>query len=343
MKINNLIDFYIIFISIKLIFAEEFIDIQKLFSKEIYFVILDTGLYLYDLNNLNCALIYEFKDEYQNTKNNIILKEFHYKYKTYIICLVNEYLFIFNENTYTFLNYKIQEISQFKSYYYDIIPYKIENNYIGFIVVINKDVSNLFLNFYNFSLTEGINTQFEIPFTEMNIQNKKIRCQIDSNFKFFICFYYSIINDENCLYSTMFYIDNMNLKKGNTSLIDKSVNKINQIKIATSFDDNFFICYSNASNPICFINDDLYNFKEIGCKNGETWSPEYRVLFFNETNDFMLISRGDLTITLYNNLNNTLLMCKKTKIFGSQKQMYYIIYINGYKKVKYTNFQDSNK
>ena len=343
MKINNLIDFYFIFISIKLIFAEEFIDIQKLFSKEIYFVILDTGLYLYDLNNLNCALIYEFKDEYQNTKNNIILKEFHYKYKTYIICLVNEYLFIFNENTYTFLNYKIQEISQFKSYYYDIIPYKIENNYIGFIVVINKDVSNLFFHFYNFSLTEGINTQFEIPFTEMNIQNKKIRCQIDSNFKFFICFYYSIINDENCLYSTMFYIDNMNLKKGNTSLIDKSVNKINQIKIATSFDDNFFICYSNASNPICFINDDLYNFKEIGCKNGEKWSPEYRVLFFNETNDFMLISRGDLTITLYNNLNNTLLKCKKTKIFGSQKQMYSIIYNNGYKKVNYTNFQDNNK
>ena len=51
MKINNLIDFCFIFISIKLIFAEEFIDIQKLFSKEIYFVILDTGLYLYDLNN----------------------------------------------------------------------------------------------------------------------------------------------------------------------------------------------------------------------------------------------------------------------------------------------------
>ena len=60
MKLNTLI----IIINFYYIFAGEFIDIKKLFLFEKYFVILDTGLYLYDSDLLNCASIYEFKDEY---------------------------------------------------------------------------------------------------------------------------------------------------------------------------------------------------------------------------------------------------------------------------------------
>jgi len=249
MKLSNLI----IIISFYYIFTREFIDIKKLFLIEKYFIILDTGLYLYDSDFLNCSSIYEFKDEYKKENNTIILKGFHYKSKAYIICLVNEYIFIYNENTYTILNYKIEQIHKFKDGYYDMMPYKIENSYLGFIVVLNKDIDKLFFYFYNFSIKEGINEQNIISFSDMNIKNKMIRCQINSNLTFFICFYYSKINEENYLNSTIFYIENMNLRKGKTSTIEKVVNAINEIKIVTSFNDNFFLCYSNNTNPICLI------------------------------------------------------------------------------------------
>ena len=335
MKLNNII----IIISFYYIFAGEFIDITKLSLNDKYFVILDTGLYLYDSNFLICSSIYEFKDEYKESNNKIILKGFHYKSKAYIICLVNEYVFIYNENTYTILNYKIEQIILFKDCYYDMMPYKIENSYIGFIVVLNKDNKNLLFYFYNFSIKEGINIQKAIPFMGMNIQNKMIRCQINSDFTFFICFYYSIINKENIFSSTMFYINNMNLIKGNTLSIDKSVNAIKQIKVVTSFDDNYFVCYSNNTNPICFINDDAYNFTEIGCFNRYGWDINYKVFYFNETKDFILTSRYWLTATVYNNFNKSILVCWKN-IFSYQNNVHSLIYNKGYQVVNYTNFQD---
>ena len=335
MKLNTLI----IIINFYYIFAGEFIDIKKLFLIEKYFVILDTGLYLYDSDFLNCASIYEFKDEYKEANNKIILKGFHYKSKAYIICLVNEYVFIYNENTYTILNYKIEQINTFKDCYYDMMPYKVENSYLGFIVVLNKDENILFFYYYNFSIKEGINAQKALPFMGMNIQNKMIRCQINSDFTFFICFYYSKINNENIFSSTMFYINNMNLIKGNTLAIDKPVNAIKQIKIEASFDDNYFVCYSNNTSPICFINDESYNFKEIGCNHGVGWDQNYKVFYFSETKDFILTSRYWLSSTIFNNFNKSLLVCSKN-IFSYQNNVHSLIYQNGYRVVNYTDFQD---
>ena len=335
MKLNTLI----IIINFYYIFSGEFIDIKKLFLIEKYFVILDTGLYLYDSDLLNCASIYEFKDEYKEANNKIILKGFHYKSKAYIICLVNEYVFIYNENTYTILNYKIEQINTFKDCYYDMMPYKVENSYLGFIVVLNKDIDKLFFYYYNFSIKEGINAQKALPFMGMNIQNKMIRCQINSDFTFFICFYYSKINNENIFSSTMFYINNMNLIKGNTLSIDKSLSAIKQIKIATSFDDNYFVCYENNSIPTCFINDDSYNFKEIECNHGGNWDINYKVFYFDETKDFILTSRNWLSATIFNNFNKSLLVCWEN-IFSSQKNVNSLIYNNGYRVVNYSYFQD---
>ena len=192
-----------------------------------------------------------------------------------------------------------------------MMPYKVENSYLGFIVVLNKDIDKLFFYYYNFSIKEGINVQKAIPFMNMNIQNKMIRCQINSDFTFFICFYYSKINNENIFSSTMFYINNMNLIKGNTLSIDKSLSAIKQIKIATSFDDNYFVCYENNSIPTCFINDDSYNFTKIECNHGGNWNINYKVFYFNETKDFILTSRYELTTTIFNNFNKSLLTCGK--------------------------------
>ena len=194
-EIYKNIFFYInILISIKVIFAKKFIDIKKLSLNDNYFVILDTGLYLYDINTFNCASIYIFNDEYKNSRDVVLIKEFHYKYKAFIICLINEYLFLFNEYTYKVENFKINEIANFKNCYYDLMPYKIEGGNIGFIVAFNNEPKTLLFYFYNFNFIEGLNMQKAIPFMNMNIKNKMIRCQINSYYTFIICFYYSKIN-----------------------------------------------------------------------------------------------------------------------------------------------------
>ena len=150
-KLNNLNikHLFIILILIKISSGGKFIDIKKLsIYNEIYFVVLDSGLYLYDFNNEDFTLIHKFNEnEYRSFNNAINITELNYKQKSYILCLVNEYLFLFNEYTYKLFNYKIKEIEGFNNYYYNIMPWKIENNNISFIIVLNKEIEKLFFLF----------------------------------------------------------------------------------------------------------------------------------------------------------------------------------------------------
>ena len=68
--------------------------------------------------------------------------------------------------------YTINEFDSFKGNYFNLMPYKIENGKISFIIAFNKDDTNLFFYFYNFNLNEGINEPKEILFEDMNIKNK---------------------------------------------------------------------------------------------------------------------------------------------------------------------------
>ena len=342
-----IIEFYYILISIKASLGEKFLDLKKLSLYDSYFIILDTGLYLYDFNNFNCSLIYQFNNnEYRGDPNNkIILTELYYTYKAYIFCLVNEYLFLYSENTYKLFNYKIEDIINLNSdINYNIMPYKIENNKICFIFALNKD-RNLFFSFYNLNLGGGINKQKEIAFNNMNIQNNMIRCQINSNSTFIICFYYSIINNQNKFFSDIFYINDLNLERKQDIKIfyNETLNEIKQIKLAKSFNDNFFVCISNNGTPSCFINnfnENSFEFNEIGCKLNGSWNIDYKVFFFNETNDFILLSRNWLSMTILNNLNNSKNICHQIGIFSYQENEYSLIYINGYKVLNYSNFSN---
>ena len=65
-------ELYYLLISIKIIFTGEFKDLIKLSLYDSYFVVLDTGLYLYNFNIQDCALIHEFNDLEYNRYNNII-------------------------------------------------------------------------------------------------------------------------------------------------------------------------------------------------------------------------------------------------------------------------------
>ena len=242
-----ILELYYLLISIKIIFTEEFKDLKKLSLYDSYFVALDTGLYLYNFNIQDCALIYEFNDLEYNRYNNIInITELYDGNKAYTFCLINEYLFIFNEDTYKLLKYKINEIVLLNDYYYNIMPYKIENSNISFIIALNKDITNLFFYFYNFNKNEGINEPKIILFKNMNIQNKMIRCQINSYSTIIICFYYSKINTKNFFVSTIFLIKEMNL------YIDKEINitessQIKQIKLVISNNDTLFLLNKDIS------------------------------------------------------------------------------------------------
>ena len=195
LKISNiiLIEIYYIIISIKSVYTNgEFLDMKQLtLSDSSYFVILDTGLYLYELSDLKFFKIFEFDNELKETNKKINLTELYDEDNAYMFCLVNEYLFLFNEYTNKINYYKINEVEGFNNYYYNLMPYKIENNNISFFIAFNNDTSNLYFYFYNFKVDESINKPILIKFSEMNIQNKMIRCQINSNSIFIICFYYS--------------------------------------------------------------------------------------------------------------------------------------------------------
>lgn len=247
-----MIEIYCILILIKDSLTGKFIDMKKLFIHDSYLVILDTGLYLYNFTDGYCSLIHQFNElEYKGT-NNIMIEELYYGHKAYIFCLINEYLFIFNEYTYKLFNYTINEIVSFNQNYYNIMPNKIENNNISFIIAFNKDSENLVFYFYNFNITEGINEPKKIFFDDINIQNKMVRCQINTYSTFVICFYYSIVNSKNYLTTTFFNIKEINLIKGEST--NKEVIEVKQIKLARSYNDKFFVCFLYNKTAECLIN-----------------------------------------------------------------------------------------
>ena len=106
----------------------------------------------------------------------------------------------------------------------------------------------------------------------------------------------------------------------------------------------FFVCILSDENPFCIINEkNSFDFKEINCTYGK-YLDNYKVLFFNETNEFMFISRYYLFTTIFNNSNDKIITCNE-QIFGNKTKTndYSIIYNNDYQLVNYTNFQEYNK
>ena len=105
-----------------------------------------------------------------------------------------------------------------------------------------------------------------------------------------------------------------------------SVNKeIKQIKSAISYDYNFLVCVAFDKTPSCYINEHLENkFSRINCTYGEH-NLEYKVLYFNQTYQFMFISRIKLLTTLLNNTDFSIKKCGE-EIFFRHDEAYSIIH-----------------
>ena len=243
-KFTNKIVLYLffIFLSVKVGSSGLFIDIKKLSTSDKYFVVLDTGLYLYNFYNYDCSLIHQFS-KLKNYDDRIIIDNLNDEKNSYILCLVNQYLFIFNEYNNKTIDYILNEISSInKNDYCNIMPYKIENENISFIIAFNNQTSKLTFYYYNFSLNEKTNSTKEIVFDNMNIKNKMIRCLINSYLSFIKCFYYEYVNEINYLSGIIFNIKNMDL------VLDKTFNtivnnEIKQIKSAMSYNHTLIFLF----------------------------------------------------------------------------------------------------
>ena len=341
LKYRNIIviSFYYLFFSIKSVLSVEFIDLKKLSINDNYFIILNDGFYLYNFIYLNCSLIYKFSVTITDN-DKIFLTELVDETNPYILCLVNQYIYKFNERTNAITSYDLYNTSIPKNIYYNLFPYKIQNNdNISFILSYN-DTSNLTFYYFNFTLNGKIQEPKKISFTDMKIENQMIRCLINSPLSYIQCFYYLIKENQKYFLSTKFSIDNMNIiMKDSFNLTVNNI--IYEIKPAMSYNNNIFVCFSLNNTPACYINTyQTNNFIQIGCKLTTEYSPKYHVFYFNETDDFMLISRSDLTTTLVSNFNNSVKICRKYNYLSPQTKHYSVIYNNEYKYVNASNFTD---
>ena len=123
------------------------------------------------------------------------------------------------------------------------MPYEIKNNITTFILAFNNNTDNLFFYYYNFNLNENIFEPKVIAINDINIQNKMIRCEINYFSIFIICFYYSNKNSKKYFSSKIFKLKDMEFILDKTLDLTETNNVINQIKLAKSFNDKFFVCF----------------------------------------------------------------------------------------------------
>ena len=122
-----------------------FKDIIKLSLYEKYFVVLNNGLYLYNYNLLICANIISFdSSSILNSNDKIITTKLVDENNFYILCLINRLLYIFNEQTNKTISYQINNDDMSNDNYYNLLPYKIQNNILDIIIFVNKDDHRLY-------------------------------------------------------------------------------------------------------------------------------------------------------------------------------------------------------
>ena len=210
--------------------------------------------------------------------------------------------------------------------------------FISFIIVFDKGNNDLYFYYYNFFLTDNIIKPEAKDFSfRFDNDINMIRCQIISNFSTINCFH-SFNNVD--FYLTFTPLDIIGKDIGNGESLSFSGTAINQIQLTKSFNNNLFVCALVDTTPNCYIK--IYGasgLKEINCIQNSGWHANYKVLYFKETDDFMLISGSQLTTTLLSNSNFEVKICQKN-IFSAHYEAYSIIYNNGYQVVNYNNFSN---
>ena len=330
-----------------------FRNIKKIDFNNYYFVVLTDGLYLYNNNLLNCSKIFNFNSSiYKNSGDKIILTKLEEERNSFILCLINKYLFIYdakkNKIKYHLLNDKAITTDN----YCNLMPYKINDNLLSFIFVFSNSANlNFYYYDYNFN-NKKIELKNESAFYNLMITSNRINCQINSYLSYINCFSYYTNDNNKYLLSTIFSIDENNLDIIKQDTYNYTLGKIvNEIKSVLSFNNKFFICLSSGDEKrlVCYIN--VYNqtshFEKMGCTFGTDFKPYYKMFFFNETGNFIVTARYSLETGMLNSYTNEIKACSKFKMFPGQSDNgddYSIIFnntLNEYKLLNYLDFKNS--
>ena len=196
---------FIIFICVINIQCQTYFrDIKKIHlnDNDHYFVVFTDGLYLYNYNLLDCVKLFNFNSTvYQGSDDIIILTKLENENGSYILCLINKYLFIYNINHKALNYYLLDDIDISKDNYCNLMPYNINNNNPNFFIVLYKKGTKT-LNFYCYDFNNAnkiLNKLYQESFDNVNITDDKINCQINAYLSYINCFYYYKINNQNYL------------------------------------------------------------------------------------------------------------------------------------------------
>ena len=187
-----------------------FKDIIKLSLNNNFFVILNTGIYIYNNYLLDCKLIFDFaySSINLNLDYKIITTELIDNKQYYILSMINEYLFIFNEETNKIFFIKFNNEYLIPTDYYTLLPYKIFENNLCFIIALYKDSSNIIFHYRELSLDEEKIYKFkEQNYNNNNINNKFVKCLINNDLFQIYCFFFQKNNNVNYFKYAYFHIN----------------------------------------------------------------------------------------------------------------------------------------
>ena len=266
---------------------EKFAKVLNISHNE-YFIILNNGIYIYDNNFQEKSKIFEFKgeqiveDEKDNEKTAISdLKE---NINYYILCLVKNYLYLYDNNTKNVTQFNLNE--KINGYYYNLIPYKLVNNTLEFIIAyisISSYRLNIFHYAFNFS-SEIYNLTLKNYYIDNNnfiksISGTYLSCEIIFQ-NSFICFL--LAENNNYLLKTIFYIEKnwILYNQSITYILQKSGAEINKIKISFDY-NNAFLCWEEFDEcyifPICY-----YYYYYYYCYNYNISEDKLEFLFIHK-------------------------------------------------------------
>ena len=214
--------------------------IKQLPSGE-YFIILNDGIYIYSNGFSKITQFFQFQGVIENLEvKKATISEFKNNNYFYILCLIKDYLYLFNFNKTTLEKIDLTEYLSGNSY--NLIPYKYEDdppeifNFIICYMTIIDSTHNYF-KFYNFQINTN-NYNYSKLSSEKYIQNYKEISDLNfcceyatiNQLYYLICFYLKYDNEKQFSCDSKLNIKN-NFQKENDKCYYYEENiKIKQIK-----------------------------------------------------------------------------------------------------------------
>ena len=221
-----------------------------------YFVLLEDGIYIYNNDFSNKTLIKKLNnDEYitdETESNKTVLSEIHNNTNDYILFLLRKNIYLFVNKKEVIIKYDFSG-KDLTGEYYNLIPYKLDNNFIYYIIIFSNKIKKTILGVpYNVDCLTFFHYKINLISNE-NMMIKKNSSELEDKIYMPSC---HILSSENiiCLYLignskdiTISEFKLANLEKQTEKENKYSNEKINEIFNITSSisidENNIFFCY----------------------------------------------------------------------------------------------------